>query len=94
MENFNKIIKRFLQGSSFYIPLQIAFNTGMRGGEVTALQWENLDLDNRTIKVEATLIVKGNGVFELCAPKTVSSNRTIKIGDTLVYILKQHKVYQ
>jgi integrase len=38
LENFNKIIKRFLQGSSFYIPLQIAFNTGMRGGEVTALQ--------------------------------------------------------
>ncbi|WP_413926647.1 tyrosine-type recombinase/integrase [Clostridioides sp. ES-S-0190-01] len=34
LKDFNKILERFPQGSSFYIPLQIAFNTGMRGGEV------------------------------------------------------------
>ena len=94
LNDFNTIIKRFPQGSSFYIPLQIAFHTGMRGGEVTALQWNNIDLDNGTIKVEATLIGKGKGVFELGTPKTVSSNRKIKIGGTLIDILKQHKIYQ
>jgi hypothetical protein len=29
LEYFNKIINRFPQGSSFNIPLQIAFNTGL-----------------------------------------------------------------
>lgn len=94
LDNFNKIIKRFPQGTSFYIPLQIAFHTGMRGGEVTALQWDNIDFEIGTIKVEHTLIGKGKGNFELGTPKTTSSNRVIKIGDTLINILKQHKLYQ
>lgn len=94
LDSFNKIIERFPQGTSFYIPLQIAFHTGMRGGEVTALQWNNIDLERGTIKVEHTLIGKGKGVFELGTPKTTSSYRNIKIGNTLINILKQHKLYQ
>lgn len=33
-------------GSSFYIPFQIGFNTGMRGGEIVALTWNNVDLEH------------------------------------------------
>lgn len=93
-DNFNKIIERFPIGSSFYIPLQIAFHTGMRGGEVTALKWENVDLENKVISVKHTLISKGKGIFELGTPKTKSSYRDIDIGDTLVSILKKHKLAQ
>jgi len=32
IEDFNKIINRFPLKSNFYIPLEIAFHTGMRGG--------------------------------------------------------------
>lgn len=94
MDQFNQIIKRFPEGSSFYIPLQIAFNTGLRGGEVCALQWENIDLDNKTLTVEHTLIYKEKVGFVLGTPKTKSSYRTIKIGDTLVNILKKHRIWQ
>jgi integrase len=93
-EDFNRIIKRFPAGSNFYIPLQIAFHTGMRGGEVTALTWDNVDLENKTISVKHTLISKGKGIFELGTPKTKSSYRKIDIGDTLVSILKKHKLSQ
>lgn len=92
--DFNKILERFPFGSSFYIPLQIAFHTGMRGGEITALKWENIDLENKIISVNHTLVSKGKGVFELGTPKTKSSYRKIDIGDTLVSILKRHKLYQ
>lgn len=94
IEEFNKIIERFPEGSSFYIPCQIAFHTGMRAGEVCALTWDCVDLKNKTIRVEKTLIGKGKGIWELASPKTESSYRTIAIGDTLVNILKKHKKSQ
>ena len=58
------------------------------------IQWDNIDLDNKTISVEHTLVSKGKGVYELGTPKTKSSYRTIDIGDTLVKILKRHKIWQ
>lgn len=94
IEDFNKIINRFPQGSSFYVPLQIAFHTGIRAAEVCGLTWDCIDLDNKTLKVEKILISKGKGIFEFGTPKTKSSNRTITIGNTLVTILKKHKTYQ
>ena len=97
LEEFDRIIKRFPQGSSFYIPLQIAFHTGMRGGEVAALMWENVDLESKTITVKYTLneIPGPTGPsFELGTPKTKSSYRTITIGQTLIDILQEHKQWQ
>jgi len=94
LEEFNKIIERFPEGSSFYIPCQIAFHTGMRAGEVCALTWDCVDLKEKTIKVEKTLVGKGKGVWEFGTPKSESSYRTIAIGDTLVNILKKHKKSQ
>jgi len=94
LEQFQTIINRFPQGSNFYIPLQIAFNTGMRSGEVCGLTWDCVNLEDKFIKVEKTLIGKGKGIWEFGTPKTKSSRRIINIGDTLVKILKQHKTWQ
>ncbi|MBU5486870.1 site-specific integrase [Clostridium sp. MSJ-8] len=55
---------------------------------------ENIDLDNKTLTVEHTLIYKEKVGFVLGTPKTKSSYRTIKIGDTLVNILKKHRIWQ
>ena len=66
----------------------------MRKGEVLALKWEDIDLENKIIYVKHTLIKKENGVFVLGTPKTESSIRDISIGDTLVKILKAHKLKQ
>ena len=59
-----------------------------------ALKWENVDLENKIISVNYTLVSKGKGIFELGTPKTKSSYRKIDIGDTLASILKKHKLYQ
>lgn len=87
-EDFKRIINRFNIGSSFYIPVQIAYNTGLRSGEVCALRWRNRNLENGTLEVNHNLIYKDSGVFELGDPKTQSSKRKIKIGSTLIDILK------
>lgn len=84
-------MNRFPAVSNFYITLQIAFNTGLRGGEVCALTWNDINFDSKTLSVNHTLVEKGRGQVELGTPKTASSYRTISIGDTLVKILKDHK---
>jgi len=94
MTDYNRIIERFPIKSSFYIPLQIAFNTGMRAAEVCGLTWDCIDLDNKTITVEKILVYKGKKIYDLDTPKTPSSYRTITIGDTLNNILLQNKAWQ
>ncbi|NFH89146.1 site-specific integrase [Clostridium botulinum] len=94
IENFNKIIERFPCRTSFYIPLQIALNTGMRVGEVCGLTWDCVDFENKTIRVEKILIFKTKQGYEFGTPKTKKSIRTISIGDTLINILKSHKKWQ
>lgn len=93
LKDFKTIIARFPKESSFYIPLQVAFNTGMRASEVCGLTWDNIDFKNKTITVEKITVKKG---LKWCfgTPKTESSARTISIGDTLVEILKEHKEWQ
>lgn len=93
VDEFNKMVDRFPFGSSFYIPLQIAFYTGMRASEVCGLTWDCIDLDEGKIKVEKIIIKKG---MEWCfgTPKTSSSQREILIGKTLIDILKKYKKYQ
>ena len=94
IQEFNKIVNRFPQGSRFYVPLQIAFNTGLRGGEVCGLTWDDIDFENSTITVNKSLKDKGKGIFKLESPKTKASYRTIKIGSTLLNILKENKKWQ
>ncbi|MEG2342463.1 MAG: site-specific integrase [Bacilli bacterium] len=94
INEYNRILERFPFGTSFYVLLQIAFNTGLRGGEICALTWNDIDLSNQTLTVNKTLIGKGKGIFEAGPPKTQSSNRTITIGNTLIALLKRQKIYQ
>lgn len=93
-EQFNKLIELNPVGSDLYICLQLSFHTGMRRGEVLALQWKDIDLDNKIIHIRHTLIKKPHGVPELTTPKTKNSIRDIAIGDTLLKILKAHKLRQ
>lgn len=93
LEDFKRIIERFPEGSTFYIPVQIGFHTGMRAAEVCGLTWDCVDLKNKIIKVEKILIKK-NREWVFGTPKTRSSQREILIGDTLVEILKKHRKRQ
>ncbi|MDA3847652.1 MAG: tyrosine-type recombinase/integrase [Vallitaleaceae bacterium] len=94
LEDYSRIIERFPTSSNYNLALQIAFHTGMRGGEVCAPEWENIDLISGVIWVRHTLINKANGITELGPPKTSSSNRDIKIGTELSTILKQANIMQ
>lgn len=94
-EQFKQLIKVFPKGDLYHILLQIGYYTGMRVGEVCALTWDDIDFKKKTINVSKTMVLDATSKkHKIDTPKTKSSFRTITIGDTLVKILKEHKIYQ
>ena len=69
----------------------------MRTGEVFALTWDDIDLDNRIIKVNKTVYAKDkeeNGRWYLGTTKTIGSSREVYICDTLYSVLSDYKKLQ
>ena len=99
LEDWNRIIERFPFDSKHHVPMMIGFHTGLRIGEVFGLTWENIDLDAGTITVMRQQIrykpnktVKNRWCF--APPKSNASYRTVKIGQTLIEVLKKHRLRQ
>lgn len=82
---------------TFYNNLfQVAICTGLRQGEICALTWEDIDLDNKLINVNKTLLYqKLDGdtgkTFHIQPPKTKTSMRTIPINSQCEIALRKQK---
>ena len=75
---------------NFYIFFSIAFYTGLRKGEIHALQWNDLDNDFNYLSVKRSLNQKVKSVDVETPPKNNSSYRTMQIPTPLKNILKEH----
>lgn len=65
----------------------------MRRGELLGLKWDDVDLDNFTVRVQRTLTRKGTG-YVLGEPKTKKSRRTIRLTQRAVEALRSHRKRQ
>jgi integrase len=64
----------------------LACRTGMRNGELLALQWRDIDLEAGTLQVKRTVF---DG--EVSPPKTASGRRTIRLSKLAIAALRQHR---
>jgi integrase len=71
----------------------LAVSTGMRQGELLALKWKDVDLENARLSVRRT-ITKSGGRLLLGEPKTKNSRRTIHLTDASVRALREHLARQ
>lgn len=86
-----------LDGEYYRVMLLTYLYTGMRAGECIPLQWKDVDLNKRTIRVNKKAILNHDyathsgkqEIQDFC--KTESSKRTIVITAGLVAILAEHK---
>ena len=64
--------------------------TGMRRGEIVALQWDDLNMRTGELHIcrQATTV---HGNIHICAPKTKSSIRTVILPPDIVKILAEYK---
>ena len=79
-----------LDGAPVAVAAKLALMTGMRQGEVCALRWVDVNLKERTLRVEHALS-RNKGSYELTAPKTVKSRRVIPFGEALATLLSDRK---
>lgn len=89
-----KELKKDEQGAMYIF----ALFTGLRRGEVLALQWDDVDLENGIIKVTKNLgrvktyVDSGDKTKLIVSePKTESSRRVIPIVDSLIPLLETQK---
>lgn len=76
----------------------IAYHTGMRLGEICALTWEDIDLEDEVIYIRRNLQrvkvsdgMKNNTEIMLQTPKTGTSRRVIPIPPVLLIALRKQK---
>jgi len=75
--------------------IHIVIFCGLRLGEVTNLEWSDVDFEEKTITISKQLqYLPGQGIYELESAKTESGNRTIYIPSTLVELLQEYKEWQ
>lgn len=75
------------------LALRIVLELGLRRGELSGLEWRNIDWKTNTIKIENNLVYTNKKVI-LESTKTDESERTLYVSDILLKLLKEQKKLQ
>ncbi len=86
-------IEDFYQHFCFFT-LWFLFMTGMRIGEATALQWDDIDFEEGTVRINKTLWLRSYTNYSFSTPKTKASNRTIPLDAKTLELLSDWKKAQ
>jgi integrase len=80
-----------LEGHALHPIAAMALATGMRRGELLGLQWQDLDLETATLRVERSIEETKAGL-RIKPPKTKRGRRNITLPSDAVTMLRAHKV--
>lgn len=77
----------------FYMPVLLAITTGMRRGEIIALRWQDVDLEQGALLVRRNAVQLAKGEIVFNEPKT-NKARAIALPSFVVTDLKRHRTAQ
>lgn len=88
LETFNYFIE-CVDNDYWKLVFMFLFWTGVREGEMFALQWKDLDLGKGTAKIYKTVTSKTSlGHYNITSPKNEHSNRIIDLQDVILIPLR------
>lgn len=75
---------------------RVSAKTQLKGNslEEQRTEWKNVDLDNKTIQIEKTVVTTRHGTLVQDSTKTKTSRRKILLPDNVCYMLKRFKLWQ
>ncbi|MBV7276121.1 site-specific integrase [Clostridium sp. PL3] len=74
--------------------IYMAIYGGMRLGELSGLEWSDINLDTGILKIHQSLQhIPGQGTFTK-SPKNQTSNRPISLPKTVINLLREYKIWQ
>ncbi|WP_419877755.1 tyrosine-type recombinase/integrase [Brevibacillus centrosporus] len=85
---------KYQHSIQYYALFTLLARTGLRIGEALALTWDDLDLNEKTLAVNKTLVYPLNSQPYLSTPKSEKSERVIRLDDVTVKLMKRHRVNQ
>ena len=88
-----KAVLDTLVGHSLHLIASLALATGMRRGELLALQWCDIDLDRAKLRVERSVEETRRGL-RVKPPKTKRGRRHIALPPETVAMLRDHRKKQ
>ena len=87
-----EVQRKFLEqakGQSYENQYRFILQTGLRTGELVGLKWEDIDFENKTLKIQRSMEYRHSvGVWRIGEPKSKSGYRTIPLTDEAIRILK------
>ena len=90
-----EIQRKFLEFSkenSYNDQFRFVLLTGLRTGELAALQWPDISFEERTIKIQRSMEFRYSvGEWRIGPPKSKSGYRTIPLTNEAIEILKRQK---
>lgn len=84
-------MEKRLQGTNIIVSYYICLNTGLRESEVFALRWQDVDFENRKIKVSKQLLFQDRK-WCYCPLKTKNAYRSVNITESFCKYLKKLKM--
>lgn len=95
---FLKFLKETPRYNCYYPIFSFMLGTGLRVGEITALQWEDIDYEEGFIEVKRTLVYYNHSddrcYYSINTPKTQKGERIIPITEPLREALGYEREYQ
>ena len=86
-------LQRFLiqaKAEGYYELFLLDLSTGLRRGELMALQWDDLDFETGVLNVNKQ-VYQVNGELQFSEPKTKNSIRKIVLPSSVVEVLREYK---
>ena len=84
-------ISEDVENTDMELPFCLSVYLGLRRSELCALQWSDINFDNKTISINKALVISTDGNYKLKPPKTKAGNRILSIPDKAFLVLKKYK---
>ncbi len=88
LADHKKIVEYTRSGGQLYWVYYLLISTGMRFGEAVALTWDDVDLKQKTIRINKTSVELHGSPCIQQHTKTAAGTRTISIPESVVRFLK------